>query len=67
MEEELNYLSEKLEYIEIEIDICKASLNCHVNSQQANSYYKEKAASLEKEKQLLNNILSALTINEFNK
>ncbi len=67
MEDEFNYLSEKIEVVEIEMDIAKASLNCHVNSQQANSYYQKKVTSLEKEKQLLNNILAALSINKLNK
>ncbi len=67
MEEELNYLSEKIEVVEIEIDKAKSELNCHVNSQQANNYYQKKVTSLEKEKQLLNNILAALSINELNK
>ena len=66
MEEELNYLSERIEELDEELGKTKINLGIHYNSQQANVYYETKLKAQAKEKQILENVLSALTISELN-
>jgi hypothetical protein len=66
MEQELNYLSEKIEDIEMELIRCKQNKAC-LCSQQAKDYYTDKINETTIEKQLLESILSALTNSELNK
>ena len=54
MEKELNYLSEKIEKVEHDIDLCEFGLDL-------NASCVEDLQILEKEKQLLENILNKLT------
>jgi len=60
MEEELNYLSEKIESVEHQIDIIEYGIDIGC---AAGDRLKE----FQHEKQLLENILNALTISELNK
>ena len=63
MEEELNYLSETIEFLEGELLEGRA----YLVGDSSNKDLLESISKLEKEIRLLNNILSALTINELNK
>jgi len=59
VEEELNYLSEKIEVADFELVRLKQNKAC-LCSVQAKDYYTEKITQQEQEIKLLNNILSAL-------
>ena len=66
MEQELNYLSERIESADLELIRLKQNKAC-LESIKAKEHYAGKIKEKEKEINLLNNILSALTINELNK
>jgi len=60
MENELNYLSEKIEALTWKIDLYSGK----INSTQLGKSYAKMVKDHKEEKQLLENILNALTINE---
>ncbi len=57
MEEEINYINEKIEGVEHDINICEHAIELNMNSI-------EDLEELQKEKKLLENILNYLTIKE---
>ena len=63
MEEELNYLSETIKNADLEIIRLKQNKAC-LESKIAKDHYAEQINKKAKEKQLLENILNSLTINE---
>ena len=63
MEEEMNYLSEKIEELDKAIETSNSNI-FFANSKMGSSVYKEDLLLAKKEKQILENILSTLTIAE---
>ncbi len=57
MEEEINYISDKIEDVEHDIDICEYGL-------ELKTHNTENLEKFQKEKKLLENILNYLTIKE---
>jgi hypothetical protein len=65
MTKELNYLSEKIERIEQRVDEIEAHLKkANGCGGRIGEGYRHEVVELKKEKEVLNNILSALTHNE---
>ena len=60
MEEELNYISDKIEEIEHQLNITSFSISLKMDK-------KDNFIKLENEKRLLENILNSITITELNK
>ncbi len=57
MEEEINYISEKIEDVEHKINLCEYAIELNIDST-------ENLEKFQKEKKLLENILNYLTIKE---
>ena len=66
MEEELNYLNDKVEGLILEMTILEQR-QARSTSKESLKYYMDKINKNESEKQILENILSVLTISELNK
>lgn len=63
MEEEMNYLSEKIEALEIQINLYTSVVDKHKKGRLRKSY-ERMIEDFTEEKQLLENIESYITINE---
>lgn len=63
MHEELNYLSERTEELEIQIDLYTSVVDKHKNGRLKKAY-ERMLKDYTQEKQLLDNILNYITINE---
>ena len=63
MEKELNYLSNKIEILEGKIETLETNKKNYTTTTEIN-FYVSQSTDMEEEKQVLENILNALTINE---
>ena len=63
MEKELNYLSNKIEILEGKIETLETNKKNYTTTTEIN-FYVSQSTDMEQEKEVLENILNALTINE---
>jgi prefoldin subunit 5 len=63
MEKELNYLSNKIEILEGKIETLETNKKNYTTTTEIN-FYVSKTTDMKEEKEVLENILNALTINE---
>jgi len=63
MEKELNYLSNKIEILEGKIETLETNINDYSTSTEI-YFYVSQSIDMKEEKEVLENILNALTINE---
>ena len=63
MEKELNYLSNKIEILEEKIETLETNKKNYTTTTEIN-FYVSQSTDMEEEKEVLENILNALTINE---